>query len=146
MDLELAFSILNGLAVIGWLPLIFAPRARWTAPVSEWAVSALLGVAYVFFLVSGWGRGGGGFGSLAGVAQLFTVKELLLAGWIHYLAFDLLVGARIVRQATEAGIAHIFVVPILLLTFMFGPAGFLSFALLRLAWRMRATSVVGGAR
>ena len=41
----------------------------------------------------------GGFGSLADVATLFGKPELLLAGWIHYLAFDLFIGAWEVRDA-----------------------------------------------
>ena len=40
----------------------------------------------------------GGFGSLADVATLFQKQELLLAGWIHYLAFDLFIGAWEVRD------------------------------------------------
>ena len=50
---------------------------------------------------------------------------MLLAGWIHYLAFDLLIGSWEVRDARELGIPHLFVVPCLFLTFMFGPAGWL---------------------
>ena len=61
---------------------------------------------------------------------------LLLAGWIHYLAFDLLVGAWEARDARERGIPHLFVVPSLILTFLFGPAGWL----LYLGIRSRARS------
>ena len=44
-------------------------------------------------------RGGvqGDFSSLAGVGALFRQPAALLAGWLHYLAFDLLVGVAIVR-------------------------------------------------
>jgi hypothetical protein len=48
---------------------------------------------------------------------------LLLAGWIHYLAFDLFLGAWQARQAQRLGISHFLVVPCLLLTFLFGPIG-----------------------
>ena len=67
----------------------------------------------------------GGFSSLHEVALLFANPWLLLAGWVHYLAFDLLVGSWEVRDARERGVRHIFVVPCLILTFLFGPAGWL---------------------
>ncbi len=41
----------------------------------------------------------GGFGSLAEVALLFSNPHILLAGWIHYLAFDLFIGGWEVRDA-----------------------------------------------
>ena len=50
---------------------------------------------------------------------------MLLAGWIHYLAFDLLVGTWEARDSRERGIPHLLLVPCLILTFLFGPAGWL---------------------
>jgi hypothetical protein len=74
---------------------------------------------------------GGGFSSLSSVALLFQNRDLLLAGWVHYLAFDLLVGSWEVRDAQRIGIRHYLVVPCLVLTFLFGPAGWLLYLLLR---------------
>ena len=71
------------------------------------------------------GRGDGGFGSLADVSALFQDPWTLLAGWIHYLAFDLLTGVWETRDAARRGVPHWLVVPCLFLTFMFGPAGWL---------------------
>ena len=51
----------------------------------------------------------GGFGSLADVATLFQKQELLLAGWIHYLAFDLFIGAWETRDAARNQIPHLVV-------------------------------------
>jgi hypothetical protein len=65
------------------------------------------------------------------VTALFTNAWLLLAGWLHYLAFDLLIGTWEVRDAQERGIPHALVVPCLFLTFMFGPAGWLLYVTLR---------------
>jgi hypothetical protein len=62
---------------------------------------------------------------------------LLAAGWLHYLAFDLFVGAWIAERAGALGIPHLLVLPLLLLTFLFGPAGLLAFALLRALWQRR---------
>jgi hypothetical protein len=78
-----------------------------------------------------WGRSSGGFATLADVASLFSNRWLLLAGWIHYLAFDLLIGHWEVRDAQSRNIPHLLVVPSLALTFLFGPAGWLFYLVLR---------------
>jgi hypothetical protein len=67
----------------------------------------------------------GGFSTLSGVASLFANPWLLLAGWVHYLAFDLLVGTWEARDARERGLPHLLLVPCLVLTFLLGPAGWL---------------------
>ncbi|MDT9071476.1 abscisic acid-deficient protein Aba4 family protein, partial [Escherichia coli] len=80
-------------------------------------------VAYVGSLATGLAaRGGGGFGSIAEVRQLFANDASLTAGWIHYLAFDLMVGTLIARDAVRAGVPAVFTLPALVLTFLFGPA------------------------
>ncbi len=132
---DFVFSTGNFLALLGWVALVASPPSRpWSAAV--WRVTGrviplLLAMAYVALLVAHWGPGG--FGSLAEVRQLFDRPGLLAAGWLHYLAFDLFVGTWIARRAGELGIAHLLVVPCLLLTFMFGPVGLLAFWGLRLA-------------
>jgi hypothetical protein len=73
----------------------------------------------------------GGFSSLDEVASLFRNPWLLLAGWIHYLAFDLLIGTWEVRDARSRGISHLLVLPCLALTFLFGPAGWLLYLAVR---------------
>jgi hypothetical protein len=73
----------------------------------------------------------GGFSNLAGVAMLLSNRWLLLAGWVHYLAFDILIGSWELEDAREHGIPHLIVVPCLLLTFMFGPAGWVLYRVVR---------------
>ena len=80
----------------------------------------------------------GSFQSLAGVHQLFFNNWILLAGWVHYLAFDLFVGSWIVRDAQALKLAHYWVIPILPLTFILGPVGFMFYQGLKLvtgSWR-----------
>ena len=91
----------------------------------------LFSLAYVWLVVRHWGPGG--FGSLAQVEALFGVRELLLAGWLHYLAFDLFVGGWIATRAAELRLSSWLLVPMLALTFMFGPAGLLAYAVVRAA-------------
>lgn len=71
------------------------------------------------------------FGSLSTVMTLFTEENALLAGWVHYLAFDLLVGMWILNQNKALGIHQLLIGPCLFLTFMFGPIGFLLFMTIR---------------
>jgi hypothetical protein len=73
----------------------------------------------------------GGFGSLADVATLFSKQELLLAGWVHYLCFDLFIGAWEVRDSQRHGTPHLLVIPCLLMTFMLGPIGLLFYFAIR---------------
>jgi len=140
---ERIFSIANSTALLGWLILIFAGRLRWAAALVTGAIlPALFAVLYIGVIASHWGETPGSFSTLAGVASLFTNPWLLLAGWIHYLAFDLFIGSWQVRDAAANHIPHLAVIPGLILTFLFGPAGLLLyFALrirrtktLRLAW------------
>ena len=126
MTAESAFSLLNTIALAGWILLIVLPGRRWvTDIVTSVAIPALLATVYVALLVSTLGRAEGGFSSLAGVASLFREPWVLLAGWVHYLAFDMLIGNWEVRDSRARGIPHLLVVPCLVLTFLFGPAGWL---------------------
>jgi hypothetical protein len=132
------FSILNLMALAAWLPLVFLPRARWAATVVPVAVPALLAVVYVVLVVASLPWSEGGFSSLADVRALFDDPRVLLAGWTHYLAFDLFVGGWEVRDAQRHGIRHLFVVPALALTFLFGPAGLLMYLSVRVVSRTGA--------
>jgi hypothetical protein len=134
MTPDALFSILNLIAMGGWILLIALPRLRVVANLITAAiVPGLFALAYAAILATKWGPGDGGFSSLTGVAQLFANPWLLLAGWAHYLAFDLLVGSWEVRDARNRGIPHLLVVPCLLLTFLFGPVGWLLYIALRAA-------------
>lgn len=134
MTLENAFSLANMLALAGWAALLASPFVpRLSQAVSAYAVPLLLSVAYTAVVLSSWSGADGGFSSLADVATLLGQPVILLAGWIHYLAFDLFVGAWEVRTARRETIPFFLVVPCLALTFLFGPAGFLAFMILRAA-------------
>lgn len=128
------FNLANTAALLAWVALIFSPgTARWAPAVrrvtDRWLL-LLFAALYVAMLATHW-RGQGGFGSLAEVQALFAVPGALVAGWAHYLAFDLFVGSWIAERAAALKLHHALLVPVLLLTFMFGPAGLLAFVLLR---------------
>jgi hypothetical protein len=131
MTAEQLFSILSLIAVAGWLMLIILPRVRWTSTVVPIVLPSVFAVVYVILIAATLTRSEGGFSSLASVRTLFDNPWLLLAGWTHYLAFDLFVGGWEVRDAQRHGIPHLLVVPALVLTFLFGPAGLLLYLAIR---------------
>jgi hypothetical protein len=132
MSLDDAFGHASRLAMLGWLALILLPRWRGVSHVlSGLVIPATLSLGYVVLIAVHWHDAKGGFSSLDGVATLFQSRPMLLAGWVHYLAFDLFLGAWILRRSQEARIPHLPMVPVLLATFLFGPSGFLLFLLLR---------------
>lgn len=134
MTAEQLFSILNLMTVAAWLPLVLLPRVRWTATLVPVVVPLLLSVIYVVLVAATLPWSEGGFSSLAAVSALFENPWVLLAGWTHYLAFDLFIGGWEVRDAQRRGIPHLFVVPALVLTFLVGPAGLLLYLAVR--WRV----------
>jgi hypothetical protein len=136
MTADLLFQFANPLALTGWVALALSPLApRALHTFAAVVVPTLLSIAYAAIVLAFWNSAEGGFDSLQSVAQLFANRWLLLAGWLHYLAFDLLVGAWQVRTARRESISHALVMPCLLATFLFGPAGYLLFQGLRLSLR-----------
>ena len=133
MSPDLIFQIANPLAMMGWAALALAPLAPRVAQAVAIAIPLALSVIYAGLVLAFWSSAPGGFGSLGEVQALFAQPQIALAGWLHYLAFDLFLGAWAVRTARADGIAHVLVLPCLVLTFLFGPAGFLAFATLRVA-------------
>ena len=118
---------------MGWIVLILTPRfpifARLLIPV---VLCGLLAVAYLYLVVSDFNNAEGSFTSLAGVVQFFADPKVVLAGWIHYLVFDLFIGCWEVRDSRRQGIHHLLVIPSLILTFLLGPIGLLTYLVIRL--------------
>lgn len=132
MTLETLFSLAGSLAMLGWLALLVAPgrrRVHWH--LAGLALPGLLSVLYALLLGFYMPGAEGGFGSLATVRQLFGTPGLLLAGWVHYLAFDLFLGAWICRRGTAEGINPWAIRLCLPFTFMAGPIGLLLFLAVR---------------
>ncbi len=130
------------LAMAGWLLLVILPRHNIARLVSGVVIPLLLSAGYLVLIALHLQGAEGGFGSLADVAKLFQKPELLLAGWIHYLAFDLFIGGWEIRDSQRHGIAHLLMIPSLVMTFMLGPIGLLFYFAIRTA-KTRALSVEG---
>jgi hypothetical protein len=71
------------------------------------------------------------FGTLDGVAELFTSKQMALAGRIHYLTFDLLVEIFIHNNAHKYKINHWLLLPVYPCTFLLGPTRLLLYFIIR---------------
>jgi Domain of unknown function (DUF4281) len=133
MTPDTIFQLSNNVAFAGWLILLIA------SPFWLEADKFLIGIVITLLcLVYAWLIFGNfhfsdinKFGSPDGVMELFTSKAVVTAGWVHYLAFDLMTGIWIKRNSLRYGIPHGLVIPCLLLTFMFGPIGLLLYLLIR---------------
>jgi hypothetical protein len=132
MTPEFVFRTGNEAAIVGWLALILAGRFRIVSSVlCKYILPVMIAFVYGVLVVTHWKGHQGGFDSVTSVHKLFDDPWLLTAGWLHYLASDLFVGAWEVRDAQRSGISHWLVVPCLVMTFLFGPIGFLVFLLLK---------------
>jgi hypothetical protein len=141
---EALFKICNTAALCGWLLLVALPRHRQVPALLTGALLPLgLAFVYAVVLLGHLGEGGGGFGSLEAVGLLFTNKWALLAGWVHYLAFDLFIGSWAVRDAQQSGVPRLVMAPILVATFMLGPVGLLLYFAARGAWGKRLAITQG---
>jgi len=132
MDFETLFSIAGLIAMLGWLCLLASPLipklADWSAGM---ILPIILSLGYVILLVTPSSDSAGGFGTLADVMVLFSYEQAALAGWVHFLAFDLFIGAWVCRIARAEGVSFWLVAPCLPVVFLFGPAGLLAFQVIR---------------
>jgi len=126
------FQLANLIAIVGWVMLIGFPTWRNTP---KGILNGIIMILCFFYycLVAEWMYHGakGGFDSLANVMLLFTSERAVLAGWIHYLAFDLFVGLWITLDAQKIGLKRSILIPVQLLIFMFGPMGLGLYILIR---------------
>lgn len=133
MNAETLFQFCNTAAPIGWLLMAIAPRWTWTKKIVLSGLFPLvLGLVYLGIIVTTFGSSEGNFNSLAGVMKLFENPYTVTAGWIHYLAFDMFIGAWEVNDSQKHGISHWLVIPCLFFTLMFGPIGLILYFVIRL--------------
>ena len=131
MDWELVFKLANASVLPGWFLLVFFPNKRVTKLVVHSSFYPfLLGVFYTVLMVNSFG-GEGGMDTLQNLKVSFGRDEVLVLGWVHYLVFDLFIGAWITRDAQKNQIQHWKIAPALLLTLLAGPIGLLIYLVMR---------------
>ncbi|TLF45762.1 ABA4-like family protein [Maribacter aurantiacus] len=133
MTATIVFSLANILVLPMWVLMIFLPKWRPTGfLIDNKIIPIVLSGLYVFYILQVLiSNGMMDFGSLKSVMELFTIENAALAGWIHYLAFDLLIGMWMIDQNKDLNLHQVLMAPCLFLTFMFGPLGFLLFMVLK---------------
>ncbi|MDA4845136.1 ABA4-like family protein [Hoeflea poritis] len=137
MNPEAYFSLAGIAAMAGWVMLILGPRRfAWFNFIPCWLIPGAISALYSVLVLTWFSSAEGGFDSLASVAALFENDWALLAGWVHFLAFDLFVGAVMAARMDYAGVGRLVQAPILTTTFMLGPLGFLLAAMTELGLRL----------
>ena len=142
MTPEIVFSYVGTAAMVGWVLLLLGPRRFvWFNAIPLWIIPAGLSAVYAALIFSRFSGIGGGFDSLANVAILMSDDWALLAGWVHFLAFDLFVGAVMAGRMDRVGVGRLVQAPILGAIFMLGPLGFLIAGLTELGLRTQSLPI-----
>ena len=133
MTPTIVFSIASVIALPMWVLMLFFSKWKVTQFLIDFKVIPLaLAFMYAIYIFQAIQTSGMmDFGSLTSVITLFTEENAVLAGWIHYLAFDLIVGMLVLDQNKELKINQLVMAPCLFLTFMLGPIGFLLFMIIK---------------
>ena len=144
MTPDFLFSIANPFALVGWIILAVGvvlnrPFLRDIVAGRVWPF--LLSAFYTFLIWAFFFKAEGGFDTLAHVQQLFTFPWAALAGWVHYLALDLFIGAAIARSVMQQGVSRLFLIILLPATFLFGPAGYFLFVILKTAFSKKEATL-----
>lgn len=129
------YFVVMALGVIGWLALIFFPRKSWS---NFWfsglVIPLLLSFLYMYLLLTFWFQPPTArltqFITLEGVYAMFGNSGLLLVAWINIIAMDLVVGAWMTRKAAQIRMPYIYLLPCLIMTFVFAGFGFSMFAII----------------
>ncbi|KLI63219.1 ABA4-like family protein [Aurantiacibacter marinus] len=153
MNWDFAFQAANIWALIMWAMLILLPRNALAGAAVFYGGVGMLCFAYTLFMglvvggavdpVSQSEGAGASFTTIAGVRGLFSTDGGVTIGWIHYLAFDLFAGLWISKDADTKGFSRLVQSPVLLLTFIAGPAGLLVWFIVR---EKRARAAAGPRR
>ncbi len=129
------FFVVMGLVAIGWLALILFPRRDF---VNFWfsglVIPLVLYFFYMYLLLTFWFRVPTGrffqFVSLEGIYSMFANPGLLLVAWLNIITTDLVVGAWMARKAAQNRMPYFYLLPCLVLTFVFVGFGFTLFAII----------------
>lgn len=136
MDWNTLFFWANTVVIPAWLLLWFLPDSELTKRlVYSYLYPILLGGSYVVLLVQSMMSGPAvtldAFTTVEGLQQLFQHPGAWVAGWMHYLLFDLFVGMWIARDALKLSIPKAMVFFPLFFTLLAGPLGLLLYLLVR---------------
>src|SRR5690349_11280315 len=121
---RILYFVVMGIVAVGWLALIFFPRNTfanfWFSGV---IVPIVLYLFYMYLLITFWFRPPVAnfkeFATLSGVYRMFSNSGLLLVAWLNIIGTDLVLGAWMTRKAAQVRMPYVFLLPCLILTFVF---------------------------
>ncbi|HEX2832500.1 MAG TPA: abscisic acid-deficient protein Aba4 family protein [Thermoanaerobaculia bacterium] len=127
------YFVIMAVVGVGWLMLLLFPRRHWA---NFWfagvAVPTLLSLGYVILLILFWFQPPqadyGDIFTLDGVYRTFGNRGLLLVAWVNILTMDLVIGAWMARKASQTRMPYVYLLPCLVMTFIFAGIGFTMFA------------------
>lgn len=141
MNWTAVFGAANLWALVGWAVLAFLPRKPLLLTGVLYLIVFGLCLTYAGLLAAllsgaigagaSTGSDAANFTTIEGVRAIFASDGGATVGWIHYLAFDLFVGRWIAKDADAKDIHRLVQLPILLLTFLAGPVGLLTYLVVR---------------
>ena len=132
--MTLLFRLGNLLVMPFWALMILLPRWRWTVRILRSPfVSAAPALLYAALVLPRLGTIWPAIArpTIGGVATLLGSPEGATIAWVHFLAFDLFVGRWIFLDSQERRLSPLLMAPVLFLTLMLGPFGFLIYLVLR---------------
>ncbi|HEY7808941.1 MAG TPA: abscisic acid-deficient protein Aba4 family protein [Allosphingosinicella sp.] len=140
--LNAIFLLAQGVQLIGLLALFALPViGRRRAVIAARAAAGLLAVGYLFFFLPHAAAIPRDMGySLDAVAEAFSTRELLLAGWIHYLVLDLFACSWEAEDAERSGVGYGTLALCMFVTAMVAPLGLLLYFIVARTARRRSTA------
>ena len=141
MSPQTLFDVAFPLAAPFWLLMIVLPGWSWTRRIiaSPWiAVPPLL--VHVVLLVPQFATYATPIVNpdLAGLAAVLGTPAGAATVWAHAIGFDLLIGRWMYFDARERGVPALLTAPVLVLTILLSPLGFLTYLLMRIPFRHEA--------
>ena len=141
MKVDLAFTILNSSVLVPWLLMVVAPKWKFTQQMIalKWPVLlyALVYAGLLGIIVMTTTNSSMDFMSLQAIKTAFGQDQVMLLGWVHYLAFDLFVGIWELQDSQVRGVPHYMMLPCLIFTLMYGPIGLLLYCIIRYFYPQR---------
>jgi Domain of unknown function (DUF4281) len=134
------WAYIHPIALCGWVILCIAPRWKYTYSITlvPPLIHAILYASILLPIIM--------FPDpsdpkvdlmdMDSVYRIFNIPNVFFCGWVHYLAFDLLVARGMAMDAVNScrvsyAAYYILVVPCLLATLYVGPVGYLLYMILR---------------
>ncbi len=126
------FQVVTIISMSAWAILIVLPRSWRIQLAPSLVVPMGLCFLYMVIIISSASYLIGNFSSLESFTNLFRYEAIVVSGWIQTQILNLFVGGWIAQKSDEIGISRLAQAPILLLTLIFGPIGYIVFKLIEI--------------